>query len=284
MRNVAVYVREMPIYNSEHIKNVLDYYKLSKNEQTLFQNVLNALYSATDIDFPPEFVDLFVDGQKVNPALVKKLDFKTLLQDIINCELAITHSSSNPELFTEEPVGKEATTVLPTNYDDEILTRLKTLANLANKSSYPAFYYHQIPITQEVLFENTCHFPRIKKEFLPYLPFLDMQDISMTNVDLRKTNLANTNIKSIDFPSLYKQSITETNLENVNLLGQTLENVDATKANLCGTYLSIETTSTKLKKAVLDDSLIFLTNGRVVDPVKQGYSLVKHKNETRLHL
>lgn len=281
MRTIEVYTRDMPIYNSDYIQATFEYYDLSNKEQTLFKNVFQALLEeCKDIDFPVEFLDLFIDGKKFSPRLVKEDNFKLLLKDILNKNISFSVKqigvNSSKELVCQ--------TKKDTNCDRELLIRLRNLKNLAYQGDFPEFYFHQIPISKDDLFDRNKEKSRIKEEFLDFLPFLDMSDIFLSDVDIRNTNLANTNIRGINFSTIYDKSIAGTNLENVNLFGQNLALVDASRANLCGTYLAIETSSVKLTDTILDDSLLFLKDDKVINPVNHGYQLVKKPGKINLHL
>lgn len=281
MRTIEVCTRNMPIYNSDLIQILFDYHDLSSKEQALFKKVLEAILTeCQDIDLPLEFLELFVDGQKFSPKLMKNINFKLLLHDVLNKNVRLfTHSVE--DYCQYETVAK---TDSSRDFDKIFLVRLKNLANLAYQSDHPSFYFHQISISKDMLLEQRKEFPRIREEWLDFLPFLDMSDIFLSHVDIRNTNLANTNIQAIDFSSLYHHSILGTNLENVNLFGQCINHVDASSANLCGTFLTIDTSSTKLLDTVLDDSLLFLEKEKVINPVNQGYVLVKKENKVHLHL
>lgn len=281
MRTIEVYTRDMPIYNSDYIQATFEYYDLSNKEQTLFKNVFQALLEeCKDIDFPVEFLDLFIDGKKFSPRLVKEDNFKLLLKDILNKNISFSVKQIVVN-SSKELVGQ---TKKDTNCDRELLIRLRNLKNLAYQGDFPEFYFHQIPISKDDLFDRNKEKSRIKEEFLDFLPFLDMSDIFLSDVDIRNTNLANTNIRGINFSTIYDKSIAGTNLENVNLFGQNLALVDASRANLCGTYLAIETSSVKLTDTILDDSLLFLKDDKVINPVNHGYQLVKKPGKINLHL
>ena len=78
MRTIEVCTRNMPIYNSDLIQILFDYHDLSSKEQALFKKVLEAILTeCQDIDLPLEFLELFVDGQKFSPKLMKNINFKS---------------------------------------------------------------------------------------------------------------------------------------------------------------------------------------------------------------
>ena len=111
-----------------------------------------------------------------------------------------------------------------------------------------------------------------------------MSSVDFSNSDLAGLNLSNTNIKQINFSSLYQKSIRNTDFSNVSLFGKSLEDIDASGANLCGTWLQIDVDTVRLNEAKLDDTLLFLSHdGRVMSPNNQGFALQKKKSNIKLH-
>lgn len=79
---------------------------------------------------------------------------------------------------------------------------------------------------------------------------------------MRGIDLSYTNIRRIDFASLYKNSLENTTLEGVNLAGQELENICADGANLTGTFLLIDLDSVSIAETILDGTVILWKNGK----------------------
>ena len=68
------------------------------------------------------------------------------------------------------------------------------------------------------------------------------------------------------------------------MFGKSLEDIDASGANLCGTWLQIDVDTVRLNEAKLDDTLLFLSHdGRVMSPNNQGLVLQKKKSNIKLH-
>ena len=128
------------------------------------------------------------------------------------------------------------------------------------------------------------NFKGIIIEYLPFLPFLDLSKVEFANMDFRKIDFSNTNIEHIDFSTAYQNSIAGSSFKNVCLIGKQLENIDATSADLCGTYLTINSDTVSLKDTKLDSSILLLSQGQVIEnPERKGYFLVKENTNIKLH-
>ena len=92
------------------------------------------------------------------------------------------------------------------------------------------------------------------------------------------------NIESIVFTTAYQNSIAGSSFKNVLLLGKKLENMDATSADLCGTYLTINSDTVSLQDTKLDSSILLLSQDQVIEnPEHKGYFLVKENTNIKLH-
>lgn len=277
MQEVVINVREFPIFHSEYIKNVLDYNLLDKKEKKLYHRVQDALFQLTDIDVPFEFVEFYIDQKKFSPALMSSISFQQLLKNIESNQIHMLISSDKLDYLDNSKSVR-----MPAN--NEIIDRLQRVYELSHSKPYPEFYYHQIPITDDELFDFSLGFKKIKDEYLPFLNLLDLSRLSFSNVDFRNINFSNTNIENVDFNTVYQHSIAGSNFFNVNLFGKELENIDATDANLCGTYLTINSDNTILKDTKLDDTILLLADNMVIsNPELQGYHLIKKKRNTKIH-
>lgn len=277
MQEIIINIRQFPIFHSEHIQNVFDYAALTSKEKKMYQKVKDALYQLTTLDVPDDLVEFFVDHKKFSPSLIHSISFQQLLKNIESNRVQTIISSQSPD-FSDD------TSRTHTAANKEIISRLHRVLQLASNCSYPEFYYYQIPITENELFDLNSRVRKVKEEYLPYLPFLDLSKINFYNFDFRNINFADTNIENIDFNTAYQNSIAGANFQNVNLLGKQLENIDARDTNLCGTYLSVNTDNVMLDGAKMDSSVLLLANDRVIaNPGHQGYSFVKEKRNTKIH-
>lgn len=278
MQTITINIRQFPILHSEYIQNIFDYADLSNKDRKLYDETKFALFQLVQIDVPDSLVEFFIDGKKFSPALIQSISFQQLLEDINTNQIKTHIISQIPGILEYE----EENVRIPTN--DEILSRIKRVNSLAKESSYPEFYYYQIPISEEELFITKQGYKKIKEEYLPFLPYLDLSKIEFTNTDLRNIDFSDTNIESIDFTTAYQNSIAGSSFKNVLLLGKKLENMDATSADLCGTYLTINSDTVSLQDTKLDSSILLLSQDQVIEnPEHKGYFLVKENTNIKLH-
>ena len=278
MQTITINIRQFPILHSEYIQNIFDYTDLSSKDRKLYDETKFALFQLVQIDVPDSLVEFFIDGKKFSPALIQSISFQQLLEDINTNQIKTHIASQIPGVLEYE----EEKVKIPAN--DEILSRIKRVNSLAKESSYPEFYYYQIPISEEELFITKQGYKKIKEEYLPFLPYLDLSKIEFTNTDLRNIDFSDTNIESIDFTTAYQNSIAGSSFKNVQLLGKKLENMDATSADLCGTYLTINSDTVSLQDTKLDSSILLLSQDQVIEnPEHKGYFLVKENTNIKLH-
>jgi len=269
----------LPIYHSDYLRGLFEYTDLNRKEKQKFQEMLFLLCNLVNPDVPFEFVEFYINQERFFPSFIKKKDYTQLLADFHINNIQVNVQSELPQL-TDDFLGSDNYSSL----ENEKLKMIHTLSIKAKNSSYPDFFYHQIPISEHELFSFEKGYKRIKSDYLPYLPFLDMSSVDFSNSDLAGLNLSNTNIKQINFSSLYQKSIRNTDFSNVSLFGKSLEDIDASGANLCGTWLQIDVDTVRLNEAKLDDTLLFLSHdGRVMSPNNQGFVLQKKKSNIKLH-
>lgn len=278
MQTITINIRQFPILHSEYIQNIFDYTDLSSKDRKLYDETKFALFQLVQIDVPDSLVEFFIDGKKFSPALIQSISLQQLLEDINTNQIKTHITSQIPGVLEYE----EEKVKIPAN--DEILSRIKRVNSLAKENSYPEFYYYQIPISEEELFITKQGYKKIKEEYLPFLPYLDLSKIEFANIDLRNIDFSDTNIESIDFTTAYQNSIAGSSFKNVQLLGKKLENIDATSADLCGTYLTINSDTVSLQDTKLDSSILLLSQDQVIEnPEHKGYYLVKENTGIKLH-
>lgn len=278
MQTITINIRQFPILHSEYIQNIFDYTDLSSKDRKLYDETKFALFQLVQIDVPDSLVEFFIDGKKFSPALIQSISFQQLLEDINTNQIKTHITSQIPGVLEYE----EEKVKIPAN--DEILSRIKRVNSLAKENSYPEFYYYQIPISEEELFITKQGYKKIKEEYLPFLPYLDLSKIEFANIDLRNIDFSDTNIENIDFTTAYQNSIAGSSFKNVQLLGKKLENIDATSADLCGTYLTINSDTVSLQDTKLDSSILLLSQDQVIEnPEHKGYYLVKENTGIKLH-
>lgn len=278
MQTITINIRQFPILHSEYIQNIFDYTDLSSKDRKLYDETKFALFQLVQIDVPDSLVEFFIDSKKFSPALIQSISLQQLLEDINTNQIKTHITSQIPGVLEYE----EEKVKIPAN--DEILSRIKRVNSLAKENSYPEFYYYQIPISEEELFITKQGYKKIKEEYLPFLPYLDLSKIEFANIDLRNIDFSDTNIENIDFTTSYQNSIAGSSFKNVQLLGKKLENIDATSADLCGTYLTINSDTVSLQDTKLDSSILLLSQDQVIEnPEHKGYYLVKENTGIKLH-
>lgn len=278
MQTITINIRQFPILHSEYIQNIFDYTDLSSKDKKLYDETKFALFQLVTVDVPDSLIEFFINNKKFAPSLIQSISFQKLLEDIKTNQIRTHITSQIPGVLEYE----EDKTKLPAN--SEILSRIKRVNLLAKKSSYPEFYYYQIPISEEELFITKQGYKKIKEEYLPFLPYLDLSKIEFANIDLRNIDFSDTNIENIDFTTSYQNSIAGSSFKNVQLLGKKLENIDATSADLCGTYLTINSDTVSLQDTKLDSSILLLSQDQVIEnPEHKGYYLVKENTGIKLH-
>lgn len=278
MQAITIHIKPFPIFHSEYIQNVFDYAGLSSDDKRLYDDAKFALLQLVTVDVPDDLIEFFIGDKKFSPSLVQSISFPKLLEDIKTNQIRTHISSETPGILDCE----EESVTVPAK--EEVITRLQRVSQLANNGPYPEFYYYQIPITGDELFDLHSGVKKVKEEYLPYLPFLDLSKINFSSIDFRNMNFADTNIEKVDFHTAYQHSIAGANFQNVNLFGTQLENIDARGANLCGTYLAVNSDTVMLDGAKMDSSILLLANDRVIaNPERQGYSFIKTKKSVKIH-
>lgn len=279
MQNISINIRSWPVLHSDYLRAVVEFARLNKKEQEKFREILSLLCNLVDPDVPFEFVEFYINNQRLSPSIIKAKEHIQLLEDLRKNDIKTSITSQLQPFAIDFPNSDNFFSM-----EEEKLNRIRLLADKARNCPYPEFFYHQISVSEKELFYFENGYKRIKSEYLPFLPFLDVNSIDFSNSDLVGLDLSNTNIGHIDFSSLYQKSIQGTNFANVNLFGKALKDIDASGANLCGTWLQVDVDTVSLDEAKLDDTLLFLSHDdRVISPNNQGFVLEKRKNDIKLH-
>ena len=278
MQAITIHIKPFPIFHSEYIQNVFDYAGLSSDDKKLYDDAKFALLQLVTVDVPDDLIEFFIGDKKFSPSLVQSISFPKLLEDIKMNQIRTHISSEIPGILDCD----EESIMIPAK--EEMINRIQRVSFLAKESAYPEFYYYQVPVSEEELFIRKQDYKKIKEEYLPFLPFLDLSKVEFANMDFRKIDFSNTNIEHIDFSTAYQNSIAGSSFKNVCLIGKQLENIDATSADLCGTYLTINSDTVSLKDTKLDSSILLLSQGQVIEnPERKGYFLVKENTNIKLH-
>lgn len=253
-----------PIYHSDYITWMIGFAKLDakkkKDIAAVYQKILGLIKNPDDI--LTDNIRIFINDLPFTLDTLKNLDIKSLLKELDAYPQIIIGNNTKPDFFTSNPIKTTS-----------LIDYLKALSQKENAE----FFYHTLPITSGELFASIEDHLVINASLLPYLRFLDLSNIVFTNVDLRGLDLSLTNIRKIDFSTIYKNSLENTNLEGVNLIGSELKNINADGSNLQGTYLLIDLDTTSINDALLDGTNIILKNGLIITNTrtrKRAYNIL----------
>ena len=147
MQAITIHIKPFPIFHSEYIQNVFDYAGLSSDDKRLYDDAKFALLQLVTVDVPDDLIEFFIGDKKFSPSLVQSISFPKLLEDIKTNQIRTHISSETPGILDCE----EESVTVPAK--EEVITRLQRVSQLANNGPYPEFYYYQIPITGDELFD-----------------------------------------------------------------------------------------------------------------------------------
>ena len=291
MQDITLKVRNLPVYHSDYLRGSIEYAKLNKKEKEKFQEMLSLLCNLVNTDVPFEFVEFYINQERFFPSFIRKKEYPLVLKDIRNKDIRLIATSDLLQISSinytikEEQLSDQLSNTPSYKYSqtikEEKLKRIQLVAKKAFESKHPCFFYHQIPVQEQELFSYVNGCKVLNTDYLPYLPFLDLSSIDFSHSNLIGLDLSNTNIRKIDFSSLYQGSIQNTDFSNVNLFGKELTNIDARGANLCGTWLQVNVDTVLLEDTKLDDSLLFIDcNDQVISADKHGFVLQKKKQNS----
>ena len=141
-----------------------------------------------------------------------------------------------------------------------ILTNLK---NSGAQLSYAAM----IKIPETLYFREISPEKKIIDPFFydpDILKNCDLSHIDFTRADIREGYFSNTNAR-INLSTIYGASIEGASLENINLVGQTLDGILANNANLKGTYITVSLDECSIKNTRFGADATFLLGLSIVD-------------------
>lgn len=264
---IEIVNKGFPIYHSQYLDWTIRLAQMKKKDKEKIYQLYKTLLSLVGEDCIAEHLHFFINDKPFLYENIQNFDIDAMIENLVKLD-KMSFEQGKISIHLNQMVKESKKEVLDTSKKPLNLSYLKRVKEMAEKTDYPCFYYYQVPVQKEELFEiskdsNGYRYLKIKKVYLPYLRYLDLSKINFQNVDLRGIDLSYTNISDIDFSSLYQNSLENTNFEGVVLIGNTLANINAQKSNLCGTFLSIDITTTNIDKAKLDDSVTILSNNHV---------------------
>ena len=244
----------LPVSHQEKLASLLP--KLKLDELSFFalntiKTKAQTLYSSNGFDWTTKKPNIFT--LTFNPSI--RLGYEL---DIPEKEHLVSNSSINAYLVNEEEDTLKNTSQIVDSIKKMLMNlkekKAKVDNNLKIKIRNIAFYSS---ITEE------------KKEIDPFfkdptiLKYCDLSLIDFTNADIEGMNLSNTNA-SIDVKKVYHQSLKNTNLRNVNLIGQDLDGVVADNADLRGTYIFVSTDKASIVNTKFSSSSTFMLGTKIL--------------------
>ena len=103
---------------------------------------------------------------------------------------------------------------------NNIKTLIKTLTENVDKlddEEMESKVLHSIPVTEEILFEQSGNHLIIRLMFIPLLPYLDLRLITFDNVDVRYIDFSNTNAV-VNLKNVYNKDASYSTFNDSNLL------------------------------------------------------------------
>ena len=244
----------LPVSHQEKLTSLLP--KLKLDELSFFalntiKTKAQTIYSSNGFDWTTKKPNIFT--LTFNPSI--RLGYEL---DIPEKEHLVSNSSINAYLVNEEEDTLKNTSQIVDSIKKMLMNlkekKAKVDNNLKIKIRNIAFYSS---ITEE------------KKEIDPFfkdpaiLKYCDLSLIDFTNADIEGMNLSNTNA-SIDVKKVYHQSLKNTNLRNVNLIGQDLDGVVADNADLRGTYIFVSTDKASIVNTKFSSSSTFMLGTKIL--------------------
>lgn len=244
----------LPVSHQEKLTSLLPKLKLDELSSFALNTIktqAQTLYSSNGFDWTTKKPNIFT--LTFNPSI--RLGYEL---DIPEKEHLVSNSSINAYLVNEE----EDTLKNTSQIVDSIK---KMLMNLKEKKA-------KVDNNLKVKIRNIAFYSSIteeKKEIDPFfkdpaiLKYCDLSLIDFTNADIEGMNLSNTNA-SIDVKKVYHQSLKNTNLRNVNLIGQDLDGVVADNADLRGTYIFVSTDKASIVNTKFSSSSTFMLGTKIL--------------------
>ena len=244
----------LPVSHQEKLASLLPKLKLDELSSFALNTIktkAQTLYSSNGFDWTTKKPNIFT--LTFNPSI--RLGYEL---DIPEKEHLVSNSSINAYLVNEEEDTLKNTSQIVDSIKKMLMNlkekKAKVDNNLKIKIRNIAFYSS---ITEE------------KKEIDPFfkdpaiLKYCDLSLIDFTNADIEGMNLSNTNA-SIDVKKVYHQSLKNTNLRNVNLIGQDLDGVVADNADLRGTYIFVSTDKASIVNTKFSSSSTFMLGTKLL--------------------
>lgn len=237
--------------------------------RTRVMDFMIALLSLTDGNAQLDRFIVKVDDIPLSLDVLLKYDLKKSLEVLRNDMIMI---SPNGEVYQSKySEYYDLGVSYPTKMKNIIERYVKALGQIekhASSSQDGKKYLGIVSIEKNVLckrFKDSSgkEYLRIRSEFIPFLRFLDLSDISFSNVDIRGLDLSYTN-GAIDLNCVYKKSAENTNLEGAFLSRSVIRNCCLKGANLLGTGAIINSETCIIDDCKVDDSISLVSGEKTV--------------------
>lgn len=286
--SVKLWMNEHPVSHLEYLDWVVKIANLKTREKQVLEDFFRSILSLADPEWIIEFVVIEINGKKLCFDDLMEYDMKDAIRkfsdhdykDLI--EGVITFPQEIPIKVIEKP--KETRSKIKPKIDaliGQYVEQAKNLKMSAILQGNEAFYYYQIPVTPEILFEtveeNGQTFKRIRASILPYLRFLDLSHIDFTDVCIQGIDLSYTNIENLDLSKVYLKDASFANLQRVNFRSKLISDAICKGTNLCETYSRIDIDSVDLEGALLDKTcLVFNSIGTIPQTRESSSDVLMH--------
>lgn len=264
IHTIEVIKQDLPIINDEYNNWIIALSSMKNKDQIRAYKFFKEIIKLLTDSYKINYLKIIVNGKKLSIDNILLFDLKLAINELRIAKPVITENKITIKL--RENIEK-TNQILPENTQEFTSNYLYILKNLDEKitSNLKNFYFYQIKIPDNELFslmkdEYGNLFKIIKKQYLPYLKYIDLSNTNFDYADLRNIDLSFTNIKKINFNTLYKHSIENTNLQNVALINHELDGICAKGANLLGTFLSINIDTTNIEMAKIDTNILLFNN------------------------
>lgn len=289
IHTIEVIKQDLPIINDEYNNWIIALSSMKNKDQIRAYKFFKEIIKLLTDSYKINYLKIRVNGKKLSIDNILLFDLKLAINELRIAKPVITENKITIKL--RENIEK-TNQILPENTQEFTSNYLYILKNLDEKlpSNLKNFYFYQIKIPDNELFslmkdEYGNLFKIIKKQYLPYLKYIDLSNTNFDYADLRNIDLSFTNIKKINFNTLYKHSIENTNLQNVALINHELDGICAKGANLLGTFLSINIDTTNIEMAKIDTNILLFNNeNKIISNANLNKTRSYYELKPSLHL
>lgn len=289
IHTIEVIKQDLPIINDEYNNWIIALSSMKNKDQIRAYKFFKEIIKLLTDSYKINYLKIIVNGKKLSIDNILLFDLKLAINELRIAKPVITENKITIKL--RENIEK-TNQILPENTQEFTSNYLYILKNLDEKlpSNLKNFYFYQIKIPDNELFslmkdEYGNLFKIIKKQYLPYLKYIDLSNTNFDYADLRNIDLSFTNIKKINFNTLYKHSIENTNLQNVALINHELDGICAKGANLLGTFLSINIDTTNIEMAKIDTNILLFNNeNKIISNTNLNKTRSYYELKPSLHL